>query len=296
MTDAEVKELKRIALEARRHIVRSVHTAQAGHLGGPLSATDILVTLYFKVLKVDPLHPYWPDRDRFILGKGHGAIGLYSVLALRGYFPTEELSIFDAINSRLQGHPDMTKLPGIEMSSGSLGQGLSPGVGMALGAKLLNQDFRVWVLLGDGDAQEGQIWEAALVAHRYHLDNLVAILDNNRLQQFGWPTAAGYTSNERQPPQEDPAAPWRGFGWQTFECDGHDVADISRACQEAMQVEECPAVIIAHTTKGKGIPYMENDYTWHSKPLSDELLAQALADLDAAEDALQQQAAGEVAR
>ena len=172
----DVRVLRETAQEARRLIVRSVHRAKAGHLGGPLSAADVLTTLYFSILRIDPARPDWPDRDRFILSKGHSAIGLYAVLALRGYFPVAELDTFDEINSRLQGHPDMTKLPGLDMSSGSLGQGLSPGVGMAIGAKLLGKDYRTWVMLGDGEIQEGQIWEAALVAERYALDNLTAIL------------------------------------------------------------------------------------------------------------------------
>ena len=171
---------------ARREIVKAVAHAQAGHLGGPLSATDILAALYFRVLNIRPEQPDWPDRDRFILSKGHSSIALYVVLALRGYFPLEEVHTFDAIDSRLQGHPDMHALPGLDMSSGSLGLGLGAGVGMALGAKLAHRDFTTFVMVGDGECNEGIVWEAAHVAQRYALDNLVVIVDQNRLQQFGW--------------------------------------------------------------------------------------------------------------
>ncbi|HLG51979.1 MAG TPA: transketolase, partial [Chloroflexota bacterium] len=176
--------LRETARQVRRLVVQSVYRAKAGHLGGPLSAADVLTVLYFKILRVDPSRPDWPDRDRFILSKGHSAIALYATLALRGFFPVEELDTFDEIDSRLQGHPDMTRTPGLDMSTGSLGQGLSPGVGMALGARLLGKDFHTWVMLGDGEIQEGQIWEAAFVAERYRLDNLTAILDYNGLQQY----------------------------------------------------------------------------------------------------------------
>src|ERR687886_2364131 len=185
--EARVRELEALAAENRRLIVESIFRAQAGHLGGPLSAADMLVALYFDVLRIDPTRPDWPERDRFILSKGHSSIALYAVLALRGYFPVEELYTFDKINSRLQGHPDMMVLPGLEMSTGSLGQGLSPGVGMAIGAKRRGLGFRTYVMLGDGELQEGQVWEAAFVAARYGLDNLVAIVDHNALPQYSWP-------------------------------------------------------------------------------------------------------------
>src|SRR5213083_245352 len=181
-----IRELERLAAQVRGDCVRAVYEAKGGHLGGPLSCADILVALYFGVLNVRPEEPGWEDRDRFIMSKGHSSIGLYATMAARGYFPREELMTFDAIDSRLQGHPDMTKLPGLDASTGSLGQGLSVGVGMALGAKLKEKDFHTWVILGDGEIQEGQVWEAAFVADRYGLDNLTAILDFNKLQQFGW--------------------------------------------------------------------------------------------------------------
>src|SRR5438552_3702824 len=180
-TGASIAELREKAREIRRLILTSVHHAGAGHLGGPLSAADMLAALYFRFLRLDPANPIWAERDRFILSKGHSAIGLYVTLALRGYFPTDELQTFDAIDSRLQGHPDMTVTPGVDMSTGSLGQGLSPGVGMALGAKLKQMAFRTWVMLGDGEMQEGQVWEAIEIAARYRLENLTAIVDNKRL-------------------------------------------------------------------------------------------------------------------
>ncbi len=278
---AKITRLRELAVEARKLIVQAIYTAKAGHLGGPLSATDLLVALYFDVLRIDPQRPDWEDRDRFILSKGHAAIAYYVVMALRGYFPVEEVFTFDAINSRLQGHPDMTKLPGVDMSTGSLGQGLSPGVGMALGAKLLGKDFRTWVMLGDGEIQEGQIWEAAFVASRYRLDNLTAILDYNRLQQYGW--TAEWQGQKRRPRLsiEDPKRKFAAFGWHVLECDGHDMAQILEACYAAREHRGEPTIIIAHTVKGKGVSFMENDYNWHAKVPTEEELRQALAELEA---------------
>jgi transketolase len=279
LEDARV--LRETAQEARRLIVRSVHRAKAGHLGGPLSAVDVLTALYFNILRIDPQRPDWPDRDRFILSKGHSAIGLYCVLALRGYFPVEELDTFDEINSRLQGHPDMTKLPGLDMSSGSLGQGLSPGVGMALGAKLLGKDFRVWVMLGDGEIQEGQIWEAALVAERYKLDNLTAILDYNGLQQYGWTESTAGGKRRMRISMENPGERFEAWGWNVLEMNGHDMESILPTCRQARTVIGRPTVIISHSVKGKGVSYMEHDYNWHSKVMTDDDLARGLADIDA---------------
>lgn len=279
-------ELKRQAIHLRRLVVESVHHAGAGHLGGPMSAADMLIALYFEVLNIDPQDPHKTDRDRFILSKGHSSIGLYSALALRGYFPIEELKTFDAIDSRLQGHPAMDLLPGIDMSSGSLGQGLSPGLGMALAARLKNEAFHTYVMLGDGDSQEGQVWEAALVAGRYRVDNLTAILDLNGLQQYGWATEAGYGDLARKPPQENPQARWQSFGWHTLEIDGHDIEQFIDACQQAKAHRDEPTVIIARTVKGKGISYMENDFNWHSKPVTADDLKQAQDELAAQEAAL----------
>ena len=239
-----LRQLRQTAIRLRRHVVESVHHAGAGHLGGPMSAAEILTALYFEVMNVDPNHPDDPDRDRFILSKGHCSIGLYAALALRGYFPEDELKTFDAIDSRLQGHPDMAVLPGLDMSTGSLGQGLSPGIGMALAARLQNKDYHTWVLIGDGDSQEGQIWEAAFVAARYDLDNLTCILDWNGLQQYGWATAAGYASDDRLPPQENPAARWQSFGWHTVEIDGHDPQQI-------------PSVLIGKTAPQTVLPALD---------------------------------------
>lgn len=269
-------QLESFSRKARRLILQSVHTAGAGHIGGPMSAADILVHLYFNELNIDPRNPRWPDRDRFILSKGHSSIGLYSVLALRGYFPISELETFDAIDSRLQGHPCMKLLPGIDMSSGSLGQGLSPGLGMALAAKKLGKPFHTWVMLGDGEIQEGQIWEAAFTAARYEADNLTAIVDYNRLPQFGWPDESGYT---RTHPYDDPAGKFRAFGWNTVECDGHDHDAIAGAIRAAKSHKGQPTCIIAHTVKGKGVSFMEGDFNWHAKAPSEAELEAALEEL-----------------
>jgi transketolase len=221
------------------------------------------------------------------MSKGHSAVGLYATLAARGYFPRQELLTFDAIDSRLQGHPDMTRLPALDMSSGSLGQGLSPGLGMALGAKLLGKDWRTWVLLGDGECQEGQIWEAAFVAERYKLDNLTAILDFNRLQQYGWP---GGTIEERRPPWDpDPAAmeaKWRAFGWHTIQVDGHDIQQILDACSQAQSHRGQPTIIIASTVKGKGVSFMSGAFEWHAKVPTPEELEQALRELGQLENGI----------
>jgi transketolase len=273
-----VGELEDLARQARVHIVRSIATARGGHLGGPLSAIDMLVALYFRVLDVRPQEPDWPDRDRFILSKGHSSIAWYTALAMRGFFPVEELATFDAIDSRLQGHPDMTVTPGVDMSSGSLGLGFSGGVGIALGAKALDRDFTTYVMLGDGECNEGIIWEGAHVAQRYQLDNLVAIIDHNKLQQFGW---HGDDVSQRLPPYtgSELVDRWSAFGWKTFEMDGHDIGEILETVMAARDHKGSPAVIVAHTVKGKGISYMENDFKWHSRVPTDEELAIAFAEL-----------------
>ena len=279
------RQLRLTAIKIRRWVVESVHRAGAGHLGGPMSAAELLTALYFEVMRIDPEKPHDPDRDRFILSKGHCSIGLYAALAARGYFPPEELETFDAVDSRLQGHPDMSGLPGIDMASGSLGQGLSPGLGMALAARMQQKDYHTWVMLGDGDSQEGQIWEAAFVADRYRVSNLTAILDWNGLQQFGWATDAGYEDDARRPAQDNPALRWAAFGWHVIEIDGHDFEQILSACAAARDHDEGPSIIIARTVKGKGISYMENDYSWHSRPVTEEYLRiaqQELADQEAA--------------
>jgi transketolase len=273
-----ISELEELSRETRRLIVQSIHRAGAGHLGGPLSATDLLVALYFDLLNLDPQRPGWPERDRFILSKGHSSIALYVVLALRGYFPVEELDTFDEIDSRLQGHPDMSRLPGLDMSTGSLGQGLSPGVGMALGARLRQLPFHTWVMLGDGEIQEGQVWEAVFTAARFRLDNLTAILDFNGLPQFGWPSDSGFT---RELGFDNPRAKFEAFGWNVVECDGHDHIDIRRALNEAIAYQGRPTCLIAHTVKGKGVSYMEGDFNWHAKVPTDDQLQQAIAEIAA---------------
>lgn len=277
-TTPDVEQLKDLARQARAHIVRSIATAHGGHLGGPLSAIDMLIALYFRVMNVRPEEPDWPNRDRFILSKGHSSIALYTALAIRGYFPTDELRTFDAIDSRLQGHPDMTSTPGVDMSSGSLGLGFSGGLGIALGAKHLGKDFKTYVMLGDGECNEGIVWEAAHVAPRYQLDNLVAIVDHNKLQQFGW---HGESVAERLPPYTgtELVDRWSAFGWEVLEMDGHDMVDILDTMEKAHKPNGQPKVVIAHTVKGKGVSYMENDFTWHSRVPTDEELETAMREL-----------------
>lgn len=268
--------LKKTSAEARRLILETVHYAGAGHVGGPMSAVDILVNLYFNEMNIEPKNPRGNSRDRFVLSKGHSAIGLYSVLALRGFCPIEELKTFDALNSRLQGHPDMTALPGLDMSTGSLGQGLSAAVGIALGGKLQNKDFRTYCMIGDGESQEGQIWEAADVATKYELDNLVAILDNNKLQQFGWSD-----ENETQEmPVAEPEKRWEAFGWHVISVDGHSQNEISEAFIEARKVKGKPTMIVANTLKGKGVSFMENAYLWHSRVPTDAELNKAIQEIE----------------
>jgi transketolase len=274
----EVDALQEAARRIRVEVIRAVNHAKAGHLGGPLSAADLLAALYFRVMRIRPDEPGWPDRDRFILSKGHSSIALYAAMALRGYLPVEELLTFDAANSRLQGHPDMTRLPGLDMSTGSLGMGISAGMGMALGARITARDVRVFVMLGDGECQEGEVWEAAMAAPRYGLDNLIVIVDHNRLQQYGWP---GEGPDGRIPPHGpgELAGKWRAFGWRVLEADGHDMRDIVRVLDEAVRGDGRPVVIIADTVKGKGVSFMEGHYFWHTKAMKPEEYAQAMADL-----------------
>lgn len=272
----ELAELERLSSRARQLILESVHHAGAGHVGGPLSVTDILVNLYFNRMRIDPGNPADPKRDRCILSKGHSSIAIYTVLALRGYLPVEELATFDAIDSRLQGHPDLRALPGLDMSTGSLGQGLSPGIGMALGARLSGLDFHTWVILGDGELQEGQIWEAAFVANRYRLNHLTAIVDYNRLPQFGWPDASGFTRDE---PIDDPGGKFAAFGWNVIDVDGHDHEALTGAFDAAVDYQAGPSVIVAHTVKGKGVSFMEGDFNWHATAPNAQQLADAVAEL-----------------
>lgn len=271
-------ELAEYARRIRVEILKAVHHAGAGHVGGPLSAADMLATLYFGVMNVDPEQPTDPDRDRFVLSKGHSSIALYSTLALRGYFPLEELKTFDSVNSRLQGHPDQTVTPGVDMSSGSLGLGFAGALGIALGARAAHKDFTTYVMLGDGECNEGVVWEGAHVAARYGLDNVIAFVDHNKLQQWGW---SGETLDERISPYlgDQLANRWRAFDWHVIEIDGHDIPAILDAVHQAQAVSGAPVAIVAHTVKGKGVSFMENQYGWHSKVPSDEELAAALKEL-----------------
>ncbi len=274
----DVAELEDLARQARAHIVRTIAGAHGGHLGGPLSATDMLVALYYRILDIRPEEPEWPDRDRFVLSKGHSSVALYTVMAMRGFFPIAELATFDAIDSRLQGHPDMSILPGIDMSSGSLGLGFSGAVGIALGARAAGKDFTTYVMLGDGECNEGVVWEGAHVSERYGLDNLVAIVDHNKLQQFGW---HGDTVDVRLPPYTGSQLVdrWSAFGWEVFEMDGHSIPDILTTLEAAGERRGRPTAVIAHTVKGKGVSYMENDYKWHSRVPTPEELEIALREL-----------------
>jgi len=273
-----VAELEDLARRGRAHVIRAVAHANGGHIGGPLSAMDVLVALYFRILRIRPEEPAWADRDRFILSKGHSAIGLYSVLALRGYFPVEELQTFDAIDSRLQGHPDMAITPGIDMSSGSLGLGFSGGLGIALGGKAAGRGFTTYVMLGDGECNEGIVWEAAHVAQRYSLDNLVAIIDHNKLQQFGW---RGDSRTDRLPPYTGTqlADRWGAFGWHVLEMDGHDMTQIISTLAAARDHRGGPVAVVAHTVKGKGVSFMEGNYEWHTRVHTAEELGLAMAEL-----------------
>ncbi|GAA0316802.1 transketolase [Bacillus carboniphilus] len=265
------------AQKIRQGVIETVYRQKQGHLGGPLSMADILAVLYFDVLNIDPTQPQWEDRDRFVLSKGHSGIALYVALALRGYFPYEELFTFDELHSRLQAHPDMTKLPGIDMSTGSLGQGFSAAVGMALGAKLQGKAYKTYCLLGDGESQEGQVWEAAHVATRYKLNNLIVILDNNRLQQYGW---ANENIKSRRPPDSNPAEKWKAFGWNVLEIDGHDTRQIKQALTDLPnRSKRKPSIIIAHTIKGKGVRFMENQFKWHSNVPTKEEYHEAMKQL-----------------
>jgi transketolase len=273
-----VASLEETARRIRVAVVRTVHHARVGHVGGPLSAADILAALYFRLLRLRPDEPRWPQRDRFILSKGHASLVQYAAMALRGYFPVQELETFDSLGSRLQGHPDMKLLPGIDMSTGSLGMGLSAGLGMAMAARLYDTDVRTWVLLGDGECQEGQVWEAAMVAGRYGQDNLIAVVDHNRLQQFGW---RGTHAHDRRPPEEagELAARFAAFGWRVIETDGHAMRSLVEALERAARPEGRPCVVVARTIKGKGVSYMEGDYRWHMGVPTAEQMAIALAEL-----------------
>ena len=271
-------ELMKTANEVRKGIVTAVHSAKAGHPGGSLSAADIFTYLYFEEMNIDPKEPKKADRDRFVLSKGHTAPGLYSVLAQRGYFPVEDLKTLRHTGSYLQGHPDMKHIPGVDMSSGSLGQGISAAVGMAIAGKLDNADYRVYTLLGDGEIQEGQVWEAAMLAAHKKLDNLVVIVDNNNLQIDG----AIDEVNSPYPIDKK----FEAFNFHVINIDGNDFDQIDAAFKEEKTVKGCPTAIIAKTIKGKDVSFMENQAGWHGKAPNDEEYAVAMADLEKVGEAL----------
>ena len=259
------------AAEIRRRIISMLAEAGSGHPGGSLSLADILAQLYFDSMNIDPNAPQWPERDRLVLCKGHAAPALYAALALRGYFPTEELPNLRKLGSRLQGHPDMRKLPGVDMSTGSLGQGLSAACGMALAGRLDGRPYYVYAILGDGETQEGQVWEAAMLAAHYKLDHLIAFLDHNGLQ------IDGQISEVLSP--EPLSEKWRAFGWRVLVIDGHNITAIAQAIQRAKHSTGQPVMIIAETVKGKGVSFMENQAGWHGNAPNAVQAAQALAEL-----------------
>lgn len=265
-------ELMKTANEVRKGIVTAVHSAKSGHPGGSLSAADIYTYLYFEEMNIDPKDPKKADRDRFVLSKGHTAPGYYSTLAHRGFFPVEDLTILRKVGSYLQGHPDMKHIPGVDMSSGSLGQGISAAVGMAISAKLSNDDYRVYTLLGDGEIQEGQVWEAAMFAGSRKLDNLVVIVDNNGLQIDG-------PIDEVNSPYPI-GAKFEAFNFNVVEIDGHDFDQIADAFKQAKECKGKPTAIIMKTIKGKGVSFMENQVSWHGSAPNDEQCKQALEELE----------------
>lgn len=271
-------KLMKTANEIRKGIVSSVHSAKAGHPGGSLSAADIFTYLYFEELRIDPKEPKKADRDRFVLSKGHTAPGLYSALAERGYFPKEDLLTLRHVGSYLQGHPDMKHIPGVDMSSGSLGQGISAAVGMAIAGKMDEADYRVYTLLGDGEIQEGQVWEASMLAASHKLDNLVVIVDNNNLQIDG-------TIEEVNSPYPIDKK-FEAFNFHVINIDGNDFDQIEAAFKEARNTKGMPTAIIAKTIKGKGVSFMEDQAGWHGKAPNDEQYAQAMEELEKAGEAL----------
>ena len=267
----DIKELTKKAVEIRKGIIEAVYWAQSGHPGGSLSIADILTVLYFHEMNIDEKNPNWEDRDRLVLSKGHCSPALYSCLANRGYFPIEDLKTFRKIDSYLQGHPDKNKVPGVDMTTGSLGQGLSAANGMAIAAKMDNKDYRVYCILGDGEIEEGQIWEAAMTSNKYKLDNLCVIVDNNNLQIDGTieEVMSSYPIDEK----------FRSFGFEIIKIDGHDIEEITKAFEVAKNIKGKPTCIIAKTVKGKGISYMENQVGWHGKAPNEEQYKEAMVSL-----------------
>jgi len=271
-TEYTIEELEKIANILRLDVIEATSEARSGHPGGSLSAADLVAALYFRIMRHDPSEPTWEDRDRFILSKGHAAPILYSALAETGYFPREELLTLRKLGSRLQGHPVRGKVPGVEMSTGSLGQGLSMACGIALAGKLDNKDHRVYCLLGDGELQSGQNWEAAMFAHHYRLNNLIAFVDRNRLQITG--------STETAMSLDPLPDKWRAFGWNVMIIDGHSMVQIVEACAKARNSETNPTMIIMNTIKGKGVSFMENNYEFHGKACKEAEIEKAVKELE----------------
>ena len=272
------KELMKTANEIRKGVLTATHSAKSGHPGGSLSAADIYTYLYFEEMNIDPKNPKKADRDRFVLSKGHTAPGYYSALAQKGFFPVEDLTTLRKTGSYLQGHPDMKHIPGVDMSSGSLGQGISAAVGMAISAKLSGDTYRVYTLLGDGEIQEGQVWEAAMLAAHRKLDNLVVIVDNNNLQIDGKITEV----NSPYPIDKK----FEAFNFHVINIDGHNFDEIAAAFKEAREMKGQPTAIIAKTVKGKGVSFMENQVSWHGSAPNDEQYAQAMEELEKAGEAI----------
>ena len=273
MDSSEKKQLFLAANRIRQHIIEGTFNAKSGHPGGSLSAADVITYLYMKEMKVDPDNPKWEDRDRFVLSKGHAAPALYGALAVRGFFPEDEIKNLRKPSSFLQGHPDMKGVPGVDMSTGSLGQGVSCAVGMALAGKVAGKDYRVYSVLGDGEIQEGQVWEAAMFAAHKKLSNLTIFIDNNNLQIDG-------TMEEVNSPYPIPEK-FQAFGWNTVEIDGHDFDQIEDAIAQAKSVKDKPTAVIMHTVKGKGVSFMENQVGWHGVAPNKEQYEKATAELDA---------------
>lgn len=269
-TEKDVERLEEQAVQLRRDIVEMIHAAKAGHPGGSLSAVDMITALYFHVMRIDPQNPRWEDRDRFVLSKGHACPALYAALARRGFFDPKHLTTLRQYHSILQGHPDMNKTPGIDISSGSLGNGLAIGVGMAMSERLHHQDYMTYVMLGDGEVQEGMVWEAAMAAHHHDLGNLVAIVDCNGVQINGW-------VNEIMT-VEPLADKWRAFGWNVVEVNGHNMKDLLTVLHTAKTMRH-PTVILMRTVKGRGVSFMEDDCKWHGNSPSDEELVQAILEI-----------------
>lgn len=265
------KDLKTVANNMRINVIKMLSRAQSGHPGGSLSACEILATLYFKEMNIDPKNPHWEDRDRFVLSKGHGAPVLYAALAEKGYFPKEELKSLRKIDSMLQGHPDMKGTPGVDMTTGSLGQGLSAANGMALAGKIDKKDYRVYALIGDGEVQEGIVWESAMFASHYKLDNITVFLDHNGLQIDGF--------NKDVMNIEPIGDKFKSFGWHVINIDGHSFEEIIKAIDEAKLTKGKPTIIIAKTIKGKGVSFMENKADWHGRAPSEEETRKALDEL-----------------